>query len=135
MSPTHAKWANDRPADSVQYDLGTHDAVQECSADPITLGLGGEAILAKAIADKPAEKRFAATMPDGICLTRQSGIICSIRGPDDVQAGAKLDVPHLLPTRLFPYDKSSNPKPRSFEPFSGAYRQKLRVEKVRLLRH
>jgi hypothetical protein len=79
VSAAQAERANNCPAYSIKHDLGANDAIQKCSADPITLRLGGEAILAKAIADKPAKKRFAATMPDGICLTYQGGIVGSIR--------------------------------------------------------
>jgi hypothetical protein len=39
-----AEWANDRPANPVEYDLGADDAIQERCADTVALGLGGEAI-------------------------------------------------------------------------------------------
>jgi hypothetical protein len=44
--------ANDRPRRSVEHDFGANDSIQEPPADLLALRIGGEAILAEAVAER-----------------------------------------------------------------------------------
>jgi hypothetical protein len=40
VTTAYAKWSYNGPADSVEHDLGTNNAIQECCTDPFALHFG-----------------------------------------------------------------------------------------------
>src|SRR5712692_6011095 len=78
--------------------------------DTVPLALRGEAVLAKAVAQQPAERRLATTMANGRGLRRTG-----VGRPDDIEAGLERDTADDC-ARFAPNDETANPEPRLAAP-------------------
>jgi len=83
--------AYDSPTCAVDHDLGANSSLGQALPDPASLANRREAVLTEAIAQQSAESRLASAVSYRL-RSRDTGV----RGPDDVQAGAKGNVPNYL---------------------------------------